>query len=283
MPDIAYIDGCYRSTHLPSIMLNDRGYQFADGIYEVCSVRAKRACDLTAHLARLHRSAAALSIAPLPADRVLSHIISEVIDLNRVSEGQVYIQVTRGVAPRDHIYRDTDAAPVLVVTAQRQSRHERARVHSNGIKVISMPDIRWGRVDIKSIALLPNIMARQTAYEAGAQEAWLVDAEGFITEGAATNAWIVDANGYLRTRPLSSQILGGVTRSTLIELIKSERIDFIEEAFTLEDAKNARECFSSATTMTLIPVVAIDTTIIGDGTPGPISKKLLERHTANSN
>ena len=272
MPNIAYVNGRYQHMHQARIMVEDRGYQFADGVYEVCAVRAGRAREVAAHLSRLHRSCAALSL-PLPmSDTILAHIMDEVIRRNRVYDGVIYLQLTRGVAPREHIYRHT-LSPVLTIVAREQNPKMRTQLHSQGIKVITMADIRWGRVDIKSTALLPNVLARQSAFEQGANEAWLVDAAGRITEGAATNAWIVDKQNCLRTRAVDN-ILAGITRETLFKLASEQGLKILEKPFTPDEAKAARECFATASTLTILPVVKLDDVQIGNGKPGPVSKKL---------
>ena len=279
MSRIAYIDGCYQPVNEPAIMVEDRGYQFADGIYEVCAIRNGELLDETEHLDRLDYSLAELSI-PAPMSRAaLKVVMREIIRRNRFRNGLLYMQVTRGVAPREHSY-GAGLHPVLVMTVRPLDPTRRAQVMQNGIEVVSVPDQRWARCDIKSISLLPNVLARQTAREANVQEAWQIGADGLVTEGAATNAWIVDAQGRLRTRPATGEILNGIVRQILIDLAAAMNVSYCEEAFSLDEAKAARECFSTASTMTVFPVVKIDGAVIGDGKPGQVAQALAAAYDA---
>jgi D-alanine transaminase len=274
MSRIAYVNGRYVPHGQAAVHIEDRGYQFADGIYEVCEVYGGWLVDETRHLARMKRSLDELRIAmPMGLD-ALKVVLRETIRRNRVHDGMVYLQITRGVARRDHVFPSADTPPALVVTAKSIDRKKANAAAENGISVITTPDNRWDRVDIKSVGLLPNCMARQAAKEVGAKEAWFVDRDGFVTEGAATNAWIITKDGRLVTRPAEFGILRGVTRTTLFDLAAKENLTIEERAFTVAEAKAAREAFISAATTLVMPVVKIDDTVIGNGKPGSMALRL---------
>lgn len=273
MSRIAYIDGVYQPMNLPGILVEDRGYQFADGVYEVCAIRNGKLLDETRHLDRLDYSLQALNI-PMPMSRAaLKQVMRETLRRNRVSDGILYMQVSRGVAPREHMY-DADLKPVLVITARPIAAERRAQIMRTGISAISVPDQRWARCDIKSISLLPNVLARQSARNAKVQEAWQIDGRGMVTEGAATNAWIVDAKGVLCTRPADHEILNGIVRQVLLDCVAELGLKFVEKPFSLSEALAAKECFSTASTMSVFPVVKLDGQKIGSGKPGPVAKAL---------
>src|SRR6516165_7885908 len=198
---IAYVDGRYQPYGGAMVHIEDRGYQFSDGVYEVCEVRDGHLIDERRHVARLHRSLDALQIAAPLSDAALGVVLRETIARNRVRNGLVYLQITRGVARRDHAFPATPTRAVVVVTARRLDRSKSEREAAQGVTVVTVPDNRWGRVDIKSISLLPNVLAKQAAREQGAREAWYVDRAGLVTEGSSSNAWIVTADGALLTRP----------------------------------------------------------------------------------
>ena len=279
MSRIAYIDGAYQPLNQPGIYVEDRGYQFADGVYEVCAIRDGKLFDEAAHLDRLERSLAELAM-PMPMSRAaLQSVMRETVRRNLVRTGIVYIQVTRGVAPREHSFAD-GLKPVLVITARPLDGRRKSQILSKGIDVISVPDQRWARCDIKSISLLPNVLARQAARNATVQEAWQIDQAGFVTEGAATNAWIVDGEGRLRTRPADNEILNGIVRQVLLQCAAEQGISVHEAAFTLDEAKAAQEAFSTASTMAVFPVVKIDGQKIGDGKPGPLTRQLAAAYEA---
>lgn len=270
---IAYVNGIYAPLDEASVQPEDRGFQFADGVYEVWSLTAGRLLDDEAHLTRLTRSLRELRIPSPMSARSLRAVVRETIRRNRVRDGIVYLQVTRGSAARDHAF-PPDAAPTLVVTVRRIDRAALRRRTREGVRVITTPDIRWGRCDIKSVSLLPNVLAKQAAREAGAHEAWLVDDDGFVTEGASSAAWIVDAEGRLRTRPLSNAILPSVTRAVLLGLARERQMTVEERAFTVAEALAAKEAFMSSASAVAIPIVAIDGRPVGDGAPGPVAKTL---------
>lgn len=276
MPRIAYVNGRYVAHADAAVHIEDRGYQFADGVYEVCEVARGYIVDMTRHLDRLERSLSELQIA-WPVNRaVLELIMREVVVRNRIKNGLVYLQVTRGVAPRDHFFPAAGTHSSLVVTAKRTDPVAAAKKAATGLKVITVPENRWERVDIKSIGLLPNVLARQQAKEAGAQEAWFVDPDGTVKEGAATNAWIVTRDGVLVTRPADHGILRGVTRTTLMEVAKKLGLTVEERGFTVEEAKGAREAFITAATTIVMPIVAIDGQPVANGHPGSVALSLRD-------
>jgi D-alanine transaminase len=276
MSRIAYVNGRYVPHADAAIHIEDRGYQFADGVYEVCEVRDGALIDETRHLARLSRSLKELLIpAPMP-DSALKIVLRETIARNRVRDGIVYLQVTRGVARRDHYFPE-NAVPALVVTARSADPAKGEATAAMGVGVITVPENRWPRVDIKSIGLLPNVLAKQQAKQAGAREAWFVDSEGLVTEGGSTNAWIVTAEGVIVTRPAESGILRGVTRTTLFEMAMQLQMRVEERAFSVAEAKAAREAFITAATTIVTPVVTIDASPVGDGRPGPVAAELRRR------
>lgn len=282
MSRIAYVNGSYVRHAAASVHIEDRGYQFADGVYEVCGVRGGKLMDEAMHLERLQRSLSELRIAMPLALAALRHVLREVVRRNRISNGMVYFQVTRGVAPRDHPFPPAGIRSAIVVTAKRVNEVRIAASVEKGIAVVTMPDQRWARCDIKSVALLPNILAKQAAREAGAYEAWLIDDKGFVTEGSSTNAWIVDKDGRVITRALGPDILPGVTRRVLLEVAKREGIEIVQRPFTPEEAKAAREAFISASTAIIIPVIRIDDTAIGNGAPGSITMRLRNAYAASA-
>lgn len=280
MSRIAYVNGQYVIHADASVHVEDRGYQFADGVYEVCEIRDGHLVDERRHLDRLDRSLHELRIDP-PMDRgPLGVVLREVVSRNRVRNGLVYMQVTRGVARRDHAFPAAGTPASLVITARSVNFAASDKGAEVGIKVITVPDNRWERVDIKTVGLLPNVLAKQAAKEAGAKEAWFVDASGHVTEGSSTNAWIVTADGKLVTRSADSGILRGITRTVLFDLAEKEQLRIEERAFTREEALGAREAFISSATNLVMPVVMIDGTAIGDGKPGALSRRLRERYHA---
>ena len=279
MSRIAYIDGVYQPLNMPGILVEDRGYQFADGVYEVCAIRGGKLLDEARHLDRLDYSLAALDMPPPMSRLALQQVMRETLRRNRVRDGILYMQVSRGVAPREHMF-NPDLKPVLVITARPIAADRRAQIMKKGISVVSVPDQRWARCDIKSISLLPNVLARQSARNAKVQEAWQIDGQGLVTEGAATNAWIVDAKGVLRTRPASHEILNGIVRQVLLDCVADLGMKFEEKPFSLKEALAARECFSTASTMSVFPVIEIDGQKIGAGKPGEVAKMLSDAYDA---
>lgn len=273
MSRIAYVNGQYVPHRQASVHVEDRGYQFADGVYEVIAVRDGQLVDMPPHFDRLERSLGELEIEAPMSRQALTFILKEVIRRNRVRNGIVYLQITRGVAPRDHQF-PTDPNAAVVVTARNAIPKVAQR--AAGIGVISTEDIRWKRCDIKSVSLLPNVLAKQKAVEAGAYEAWQIDENGNVTEGSATNAWIVTKNGEIVTRNTDEAILSGVTRLAVLELAKRDGIPLVERPFTLEEAKEAKEAFLTSTTSNVMPVIEIDGTPVGNGHPGTVTRALSE-------
>jgi D-alanine transaminase len=271
---IAFVNGRYVPHAQAVIHVEDRGYQFADGVYEVCEVREGRIVDERRHMQRLSRSLGELRIPPPMTPRALGFVLRETVRRNRVRDGLLYLQVTRGVARREHAFPAQGTRPSLVVTARSRDRAKAETLAEAGISVITLDDNRWERVDIKTIALVPNVLARQAAREAGAAEAWFVDKEGFVTEGAASNAWIVTGEGALVTRPAESGILRGITRTVVFEVAAAAGLKIEERPFRLSEALQAREAFVTAATQIVMPVVKIDGTAIADGKPGPVSRAL---------
>jgi D-alanine transaminase len=277
MSRVAYVDGRYVPHGRATTHIEDRGYQFADGVYEVIAISGGRMVDAEGHLVRLHRSLNELRIDWRMSDRALVAILQELIRLNGVTDGSVYLQITRGVARRDHPFPKA-ARPVLVATAKRMDFNAVAERQAKGVAVITQPDIRWGRCDIKTVGLLPNVLAKQAAREKGAYEAWLVDEDGNVTEGSSTNAWIVDKDGNLITRKADNAILNGITRLAVKQQASERQIKVIERPFTIAEAKAAREAFITSTTSFVMPVTSIDGTPIGDGKPGKVASGLIDAY-----
>jgi D-alanine transaminase len=277
---IAYVDGVYLPLSEAMVPVEDRGLQFADAVYEVWALRGGRLLDHAGHLERLARSLCALRIGWPVAPAALGIIVGELVRRNRVRDGLVYLQITRGTAPRDHPFPGDATRPTLILTLRRKDAAAADRRAAQGIAVKTVADIRWGRVDIKTTGLLANVLAKQEALDAGRDDAWLVDARGFVTEGTAQNAWIVAADGTLRTRPLGHDILAGITRATVAQVAASLQLRVVEEAFTLEEAMAAREAFITSATSYVTPVVSINGQPVGTGTPGPIAARLREAYLA---
>ncbi len=277
MSRFAYVNGRYVRHADAAVHVEDRGYQFADGVYEVCEVKGGRLVDERLHLDRLERSLSELRIA-MPMNRAaLGAVLRETVRRNLVRDGMVYLQVSRGVAPRNHLFPAADTPASLVVTAKSVARAAGDKRAEAGIAVISVPDNRWERVDIKTVSLLPNVLAKQAAKEAGAYEAWFVDKDGNVTEGSSTNAWIVTTEGALVTRPATGGILKGITRTVLLDLAAATGLTIEERPFSLAEAKTAREAFITAATTLVMPVVRIDDQSIGNGAPGSVATALRQR------
>ena len=271
---IAYVDGRYLPHGSASVHVEDRGLQFADSIYEVCAVLEGRLMDEEGHLDRLERSLAALDMKMPLARGALKIVMRETIRRNRMTDGLLYLQVTRGAHRRDHPFPKSHRS-TLIMTARSVNMAAVEKRRAEGIAVVTLPDIRWGRCDIKATGLLPNVMAKSQARKLGAFEAWLVDRDRFITEGTSTNAWIVTGEGVLVTRKLSNNILAGVTRLGVLASLAQEGFNAIEErAFTVEEAYAAREAFMTSASGGVVPVVSIDGQIIGNGAPGMATKRI---------
>ena len=274
MTRIDYVSGTYYPYERAGVHVEDRGFQFSDGVYEVCEVRAGQLIDERRHIDRLHRSMNELRMQPPVSRRALGVIMRETVRRNRVHNGLVYLQITRGAAKRDFAFPPADIAATIVCYARSKSPAAAERRAARGIRVVTMPDIRWRRPDIKTVSLLPNALARQAAQDAGAEEAWLVDDDGFVTEGASSNAWILTENDELVTRPATARILRGITRTVAIALAKREGLRIVERPFTLKEAKGAREAFLTAAATLVMPVVQIDDRVIGNGRPGSVATEL---------
>jgi D-alanine transaminase len=273
---IAYVNGRYVPHRDALVHVEDRGYQFADGVYEVCEIKDGALVDERLHVERLKRSLSELRIAMPMSSAALSVVLHETVRRNRVRNGIVYLQVTRGVAKRDHAFPADDTLPSLVVTARSLDVAGNERQAAAGIAVITVPDNRWDRVDIKTIALLPNVLAKQAAREHGAKEAWFVDGQGMVTEGSSTNAWIVTAEGVVVTRPADHSILRGITRTVLLAAIARQDLRLDERAFSVEEAYRAREAFVTSASQIVMPVVQIDGRPVGNGHPGSLATALRE-------
>jgi len=271
---IAYVNGRYVRHAEACVHIEDRGYQLADAVYEVWAVFDGKLADAEGHFERLGRSLSELKIAEPMSRRALEVVLRETLRRNGVREGTVYVQVSRGVAPRDHAFPKSPVPPAVVVTAKALDRVASEAKVAKGMAVVTVPENRWGRCDIKTVGLLPNALARQVAAESGAGEAWFVDDIGLVTEGAASNAWILDADGVLRTRDTNANILRGITRLTLMDVIRQCGIPLSEKPFTPDEAKAAKEAFITGAGALVTPIVSIDGVPIGDGRPGPVATRL---------
>jgi D-alanine transaminase len=274
MSRVAYVNGRYLPLGGAAVPVEDRGYQFSDGVYEVCEVRDGCIIDERRHLERLARSLRELRIALPMSGAALRLVVRECLRRNRVHDGIVYLQITRGTARRDHAFPPAGTRPSVVITARSIDFAGNDRLAAEGISVITVPDNRWERVDIKSISLLPNVLAKQAAREQGAKEAWFVDAQGRITEGSSSNAWIVSNEGTVVTRPADTGILRGITRTVLIDVIRAQGLELQERAFTREEAYRAREAFLTSASQSVLPVVRIDDRPVGNGAPGSVASAL---------
>lgn len=276
MSRISYVNGLYVTHMDAAVHVEDRGFQFADGVYEVIAVVGGALIDLEPHMERLEQSLGELGMGFPMSRAALAHVLRETARRNRVRKGALYLQITRGQAGRNHAF-PLGATPTLVVTARNMSLSP-ASLRESGIAVVTVPDIRWGRCDIKSVALLPNVLAKQQAVERGAYEAWLVDEKGAITEGSSSNAWIVDGNGVLITRNLDRAVLPGITRKILIDVCENAGITVAERAFAVDEAEEAQEAMLSNTTAFVLPVVSINGKPVGGGVPGKVFQALDTRY-----
>jgi len=274
MSRIAYVNGRYLPLAHASVNIEDRGYQFSDGVYEVCEVKGGRLIDERRHIERLGRSLTELRIAMPMAPESLGVVMREVVRRNRVRWGIVYLQITRGVSRRDHAFPPPGTRPAIVVTARNLDLANAEKMAADGVAVISVPENRWERVDIKAVALLPNVLAKQAAREQGAREAWFVDKKGFVTEGSSSNAWIVTKNGTVVTRHVDNAILKGITRTVVLDIIAAEGFKLDVRPFTIDEAQQAREAFITSASQTVMPVVKIDGRPVGNGAPGLIASAL---------
>lgn len=275
MPRDAYVNGRYVPHAEAQVHVEDRAYQFADGVYEVIAVHGGKLVDEEPHLDRLDHSLSSLKIDWPMSRPALKLVMRELVRRNLVETGIIYLQISRGVAPRDHAFPKSHPRPALVMTT-RHARPPNLKLLEKGGAAITIPDIRWQRCDIKSVSLLPNILGKQQASEAGAYEAWQVAEDGTVTEGTSTNAWIVTGDGKVVTRPLSHAILSGITRRTVLKLAAEEGMKVEERPFTVDEARKAREAFLTSTTSFVLPITTLDGKPIADGKPGALSRKLRD-------
>lgn len=281
MSRVVYVNGRYAPYAEATVHVEDRGFQFGDGVYEVCEVLGGRLIDEARHLDRLARSLALLDLPSPMSSAALGRVMRETVRRNRVRNGIVYLQVTRGARPRDFLFPPTGTPPTLVCIARSLCQSAIAARAAEGIAVITVPDTRWARCDIKTVMLLPASLAKEQARSRGAKEAWFVDSDGFVTEGGSSNAWIVTGDGTLVTRPADEAILRGITRSALIDLLQREGLHLVERAFSVEEACAAREAFVTSASNTVMPVVRIDGRTVGNGAPGLLTLRLRDAfHTA---
>jgi D-alanine transaminase len=275
MPRTAYVNGRYLPHGAACVHIEDRGYQFADGVYEVIHVRRGRLIDANPHFDRFERSLKSLRIAEPMTRAALRLVLDELLQRNGIGNGLVYFQATRGVAPRDHKF-PVRSRTSLVATAKHLKEVPKEQLE-NGVAVVTTPDIRWRRSDIKSVALLANVLGKQDAFERGAFEAWQVDRNGFVTEGTSTNAWIATPAGELVTRPLNTDILAGIVRGSLLGLLEGLGARLVERPFSVAEAHEAREAFITSSSSFLLPVTRIDGAAVADGRVGPITRELRRR------
>ncbi|MEZ5855234.1 MAG: D-amino-acid transaminase [Hyphomicrobiaceae bacterium] len=276
MTRCVYVNGAYRAYDDALVHAEDRGFQFADAVYEVIEVRDGLLIDETRHMQRLARSLSALMLPSPMSEPAFARVLRETVRRNRVRNGLVYVQVSRGARPRDFLFPPPGTPPTVVCLARAVSRQKGTAKAQNGIRILSQPDIRWQRSDIKTVMLLPASLAKEKAKAEGADDAWFVDGEGNVTEGASSNAWMVDNQGRLITRDLSPALLPGITRQTLMHLLAREGLELVERPFTIAEAQAAREAFVTSATSLVMPVVAIDGKPIGNGAPGLLTLKLRD-------
>ncbi len=276
MSRIAYVNGQYVRHSEAAVHVEDRGFQFADGVYEVCEVRSGMIVDLTRHLNRLDRSLGELRMASPMGRAALTVVIREVLRRNHVKNGIFYMQVTRGTARRDHYFPAEGTVPTITITAKSTDPSVAAKKYASGIKVITLPENRWDRVDIKTVGLLPNVLAKQQAKEAGAQDAIFIDRNGIVMEGASSNVWIVSPAGELVTRPAEHGILRGITRTTMIDVAEKLGLKVVEREFVTEEMLAAREVFFTSATGICVPIVEIDGKSVANGHPGTVSGNIRD-------
>lgn len=278
---IAYVDGRYVAHGSAGVHIEDRALQLGDGIYEVCGVSDGVLMDQEEHLDRLERSLREIEMAMPMQRQALKLVMRELVRRNGVRNGLLYLQVTRGATRRDHPIPKVSPRPSLILTARALDPEYFGKNRRDGVTVLTRPDERWARRDIKTVQLLPNLLAKTAARRAGAYEAWLVDDDGLVTEGSSTTAWIVDAKGQLRTRDLSNAILPGVTRRVILEAAEAAQLPVVQQSFSVADARAAREAFISSATG-VMPVTAIDGQPVGEGRPGPLTRRVQELYALTS-
>ena len=272
MPQLAYVDGRITALRDASVHVEDRGLQFADALYEVAAVMNGQLLDWEAHLARLRRNCAAIFIDFTISDAALTLQAGRLVAANGQRDALLYLQVSRGTARRDHGF-PAHPRPTLIMTVRRFDFAQRIGQQQTGVGVITVNDMRWQRVDMKTTGLLANVLAKQDAKAAGAFEAWLVSEDGIVREGGSTNAYIV-RGGTIITHPLSAHILPGIARATMLRLAREAQIAVVERAFTLDEALSADEAMLTSTTAPVLPVVRIDGRAVGGGAPGPVAARM---------
>ncbi len=275
MSRIVYVNGDYVPEQEARVSVFDRGFLMADAVYEVTSVIGGKLLDFAGHAARLERSLAALDMAaPMSSDKLLE-IHRELVRRNDLDEGMIYLQITRGAPPdRDFVFPDPETTPPTVVLFPQAKALVDSPAARTGIAVISIDDIRWGRRDIKTVQLLYPSMGKMMAKAAGADDAWMVE-DGLVTEGTSNNAHIIK-DGRIITRHLGNEILHGITRAAVLRFAREAQFEVEERAFSLEEAKQADEAFITSASAFVMPVVTIDGVALGDGTPGPFTRRLRE-------
>ena len=276
MSRIAFVNGQFVQHCDAHVHVEDRGYQFADGVYEVCEIKQGQIIDLDGHMTRLQYSLSELKIAMPMAVAALIVKMKQTVKRNYVKDGMIYLQVTRGVSPRNHAFPSSKVKSSIVLTAKSVSPLSKLAHYKNGVAVISVPENRWARPDIKTIGLLPNCMAKQEAKEQGAFEAWFVDDEGMVVEGSSSNAWIINQDNEIITKSADGSILKGITRAAILQQIEDQNLTIIERAFSLREAILAKEAFISSATTIVMPVVKIDNHLVAGGKVGDMAKKMYE-------
>lgn len=279
MSHISYVNGRYLPHAAASVHIEDRGYQFADGVYEVICYWKGRPIDYKGHMERLERSLSELQIRPPCSMKALTVVVREVVARNRLTTGNIYIQINRGVAPRAHYFPAPGTKPSVVVVTKPGAGPSDAAAEKGG-KVVTAPDIRWERVDIKSVSLLPNCLAKELAHKAKAYETFLHLPDGTVTEASASNAWMVTPDQTIVTHPANGAILSGITRSTVLKLARAAGYKVEERPFTLKEAFAAKEVFVTGTTTFVMPIVQVDDKVIANGSPGTVALDLRARYRA---
>ena len=271
MKNITYINNKFVKNSNAKISVEDRGFLFADSVYELISVFNKKIVDIDQHLNRLKSSLNKVKLKYNFNKKKIRKIINKLIKLNNVINGYIYIQITRGVAERKHEFPKQYKPTTIIFT---KNLNVDKKIYKKGVKIITIPDLRWLRRDIKTTSLLPNVLSKQLAVEKNAFESWLID-NGNITEGSTSNAWIIKSSNTIITHPANTKILKGVTRDTIIKILKKNNFNVIEKPFNLIEAKNAKEAFITSSTLSVLPVVKIDNYNISNGKPGDITKKIM--------
>ena len=272
---ICYVNGSYEEKNSAMISIQDRGFNFSDGVYEVMSFFGNQVINFDKHVKRLEKSLEGLRIQkPLTNYKSLELILKKLIKLNKLDKGFVYLQITRGSSSRNHLFPKLSKPNIVIFTFTAKLDK---KLILSGVKVRLTEDLRWKRCDIKSISLLPNVLEKQNAFEEGMYESWQ-KRKNFITEGSTSNAFIVNRNGFIQTHPANNFILGGVTRDTLIEIAKKNKIKVIEKAFSSSDLFSSKEAFLTSTTAKILPVVKINEKTIGNGKPGQMTQVLIKMY-----